>query len=232
MPNARRSILPRVGSLVESPAAYPHLSGSANLALLDATGSDRSRGPARRAKIATALEQVGLNPGDRRPARTYSQGMRQRLGLAAALMRRPALLILDEPSNGLDPQGSQEIRRLLLQLNAEGTTIFLSSHLLAEIEQICTHVGVLHEGQLMLQEELDTLLRPTGLVAVRTPDIDRCTALLGAVVVSVAGDRLLVRAAEPARLNAYLVGEGVRVDEIGPYRRTLEQVVLEAEPRP
>jgi ABC-2 type transport system ATP-binding protein len=231
MPTARRSVLPRIGSLVESPAAYPHLSGSANLALLDATGSDRSHREARRAKIVYALEQVGLDPTDRRPVRTYSQGMRQRLGLAAALMRRPPLLILDEPSNGLDPHGIQEIRQLLLELNAAGTTIFLSSHLLAEIEQMCTHVGVLRSGRLILQERLDALLRPTGLIAVRTPDVDRCAALLGAVVASVVADRLLVRAENAARLNAYLVGEGIRVDEIGPYRRTLEQVVLEAEAR-
>jgi ABC-2 type transport system ATP-binding protein len=231
MPTARRSVLPHIGSLVESPAAYPHLSGSANLALLDATGSDRSRGQERRARIGTALEQVGLNPADRRPVRAYSQGMRQRLGLAAALMRRPKLLILDEPSNGLDPQGTLEIRRLLLQLNAEGTTIFLSSHLLAEIEQMCTRVGVLRGGRLILEEQLETLLRPTGLVAIRSPDADRCRDLVGAPVVSVAGDRLLVRADDPARLNAHLVGAGVRVDEIGPYRRTLEQVVLDAEPQ-
>ena len=231
MPAARRTVLPRIGSLVEGPAAYPHLSASTNLGLLDATGSDRSRGPERRVKIGNALEQVGLDPADRRPVRTYSQGMRQRLGLAAALMRRPTLLILDEPSNGLDPQGIQEIRRLLLQLNAEGTTIFLSSHLLAEIEQMCTHVGVLRDGRLILQEELETILRPTGLVAVRTPDIDRCTALLGETVASVEGDQLLVRANDPARLNAYLVGEDVRVEEIGPYRRSLEEIVLEAEAR-
>ena len=118
-----------------------------------------------------------------------------------------------------------------LQLNAEGTTIFLSSHLLVEIEQMCTHVGVLRDGRLIVQEELDTLLRPTGLVAVRTPDTDVCSELLGDVVASVADDRLLVRAEDPARLNAYLVGEGVRVDEIGPYRRTLEEIVLEAEAR-
>jgi ABC-type multidrug transport system ATPase subunit len=232
MPTARRSVLPRVGSLVESPAAYSHLSGSANLALLDATGSDRSRRQVRRTRIATALEQVGLDPADRRPVRTYSQGMRQRLGLAAALMRRPALLILDEPSNGLDPQGIQEIRRLLLELNAQGTTIFLSSHLLAEIEQMCTRVGVLRGGRLILQEELDTVLRPTGLVSVRTPDLARSRDLLGVAVVSVVGDRLLVRAEDPAGLNAYLVGEGVSVDEIGPYRRTLEQVILEVEAAP
>jgi ABC-type multidrug transport system ATPase subunit len=231
MPTARSSVLPRIGSLVESPAAYPHLSGTANLALLDATGSDRSPRQERRTRIAIALEQVGLDPSDRRPVRAYSQGMRQRLGLAAALMRRPTLLILDEPSNGLDPQGIQEIRRLLLHLNSQGTTIFLSSHLLAEIEQMCTRVGVLRSGQLILQEQLDALLQPTGLVAVRTPDLDRCTALLGAYLVSVADDRLLVRGQDPARLNAYLVGESVRVDAIGPYRRTLEQVVLEAEAR-
>ena len=229
MPSARRSVLPRIGSLVESPAAYPHLSGRANLALLDATGSDRSRRPVRRTRIANALEHVGLDPADRRPVRTYSQGMRQRLGLAAALMRRPKLLILDEPTNGLDPQGIQEIRRLLLQLNDDGTTIFLSSHLLAEIQQMCTRVGVLRDGRLIVQEQLDTLLQPTGLVAVRTPDADRCTELLGAVVASVTDDKLLVRADDPARLNAYLVGEGIRVDEIGPYRRTLEEIVLEAE---
>jgi ABC-type multidrug transport system ATPase subunit len=231
MPAARRKVLPRVGSLVESPAAYPHLSGAANLAILDATGSDRSPRQLRRTRISTTLEQVGLNAADRRPVRAYSQGMRQRLGLAAALMRRPPLLILDEPSNGLDPQGIQEMRRLLLELNHEGATIFLSSHLLAEIEQMCTHVGVLHSGRLMLQERLDTLLRPTGLVAVRTPDTQRCVALLGSSVLQVDGDRLLVRAGEPARLNSHLVGAGLRVDEIGPYRRTLEQVVLDAEAR-
>jgi ABC-type multidrug transport system ATPase subunit len=229
MPAARQSVLPHVGSLVESPGAYPHLSGSANLALLDATGSDRSPRQLRRVRISTALEQVGLDAADRRPVRAYSQGMRQRLGLAAALMRRPPLLILDEPSNGLDPQGIQEIRRLLLQLNSEGTTVFLSSHLLAEIEQMCTRVGVLRSGRLILQEQLDTLLRPTGLVAVRTFEIHRCAGLLGGSVVLVDGDQLLVRAQDSAQLNAHLVGEGIRVDEIGPYRRTLEQVIVDAE---
>src|SRR5918998_596506 len=154
--------------------------------------------------------------------------MRQRLGLAAALLRRPRLLILDEPTNGLDPQGITEIRRLLLELNAAGTTIFLSSHLLAEIEQMCTRVGVLDRGRLVLQEELDRLLQPTGLVEVRSPDAFRCASLLGDAVVSVEGQRLLVSAEDPAALNAYLVGEGVRVAAVGPYRRDLEQVVLDA----
>src|SRR3712207_1397105 len=154
--------------------------------------------------------------------------MRQRLARAAAIIRRPRLLVLDEPTNGLDPQGIQEIRQLLLRLNAEGTTIFLSSHLLAEIEQMCTRVGVLDRGRLVLQEQLDALLRPTGLVEVRTPDAFRCASLLENAVVSVEGQRLLVAAEDPAALNAYLVGQGVRVVEVGPYRRELERVVLDA----
>lgn len=228
MPAARRTVLPQVGALVEGPGAYPHLSGRANLALLDASGADRQPRRQRRTRITEVLAEVGLDPADGRPTRAYSLGMRQRLGLAAALLRRPRLLVLDEPTNGLDPQGIAEIRQLLLRLNAAGTTIFLSSHLLAEIEQMCTRVGVLDRGRLVLQERLDVLLRPTGLVAVRTPDVGRCRSLLGGMVASVEGDRLLVRAAEPAALNAYLVGEGVAVAEIGPYRRDLESIVLEA----
>jgi ABC-2 type transport system ATP-binding protein len=228
MPAARRIVLPHVGALVEAPGAYPHLSGRANLALLDATGSDRGPRSGRHKGIGAVLEQVGLDPADRRPTRAYSLGMRQRLGLAAALMRRPRLLVLDEPTNGLDPQGIHEIRQLLLQLNRQGTTIFLSSHLLAEVEQMCTRVGVLDRGRLVLQERLDVLLRPTGLVAVRTPDAFRCASLLGEAVVLVEGERLLVRSEDPAGLNAQLVGHGVRVVEIGFHRRDLEQVVLEA----
>ena len=221
-------MLPRVGALGEGPGAYPHLSGRANLALLDATGPDRIPRRSRGARIADVLEQVGLDPTDRRPVRAYSLGMRQRLGLAAALLRRPQLLVLDEPTNGLDPQGIAEIRELLLGLNRAGTTIFLSSHLLAEIEQMCTRVGGLDRGLLVLQDQLDDLLRPTGLVAVRTPDAFACASLLGSAVADVQGDRLLVRASDAAALNAHLVGQGVRVVEVGPYRRDLEQIVLEA----
>ena len=228
IPAARRTVLPRIGALVEGPGAYPHLSGRANLTLLDASGPDGSPRPIRNRRISEVLGQVGLEAGDRRPVAAYSLGMRQRLGLAAALIRRPPLLILDEPTNGLDPQGITEIRRLLLELNAGGTTIFLSSHLLAEVEQMCTRVGVLDRGRLVLQERLDVLLRPTGLIAVRTPDAFRCADLLGAAVVLVEGERVLVRADDSAGLNAYLVGRGVRVAEIGPYRRDLERVVLEA----
>ena len=228
MPAGRRAVLPQIGALVESPGAYPHLSGRTNLALLDASGADRSRASVRPERVTAALAQVGLDPGDRRPVRTYSLGMRQRLGLAAALIRHPRLLVLDEPTNGLDPQGTHEIRQLLRDLNGDGRTIFLSSHLLAEVEQLCTRVGVLDRGRLVLQERLDVLLRPTGLVALRTPDLARCVTLLGSAVVEKDTDRLLVRSDDPAGLNAHLVGSGVRVLEVGPYRRDLERIVLEA----
>jgi len=228
MPAARATVLPQVGALVEGPGAYDHLSGRLNLSLLDAAGPDALPRAQRRSRIDEVLEQVGLDPGDRRPVRAYSLGMRQRLGLGSALMRRPRLLVLDEPTNGLDPQGISEIRTLLLALNAAGTTIFLSSHLLAEIEQMCTTVGVLDRGRLVLQERLDTLLRPTGLVEVHSPDARRAAVLLGDAVVEVAGERLLVRADDAAGLNRHLVGAGVRVARLGPYERDLEQVVLEA----
>ena len=104
--------------------------------------------------------------------------MRQRLGLAGALLRRPELLVLDEPTNGLDPQGIPEVRELLLELHRGGTTIFLSSHLLAEVEQLCTRVGVLDRGRLVLQDELATLTAPTGATVVHTPTPDRVRAVL------------------------------------------------------
>src|SRR4051794_12034845 len=192
MPASRRAALPRVGALVEGPGAYSHLSGRANLALLDASGPDRSRRAARRARIAEVLAQVGLDPADRRPTRAYSLGMRQRLGLAAALMRRPRLLVLDEPTNGLDPQGIQEIRRLLLRLNAEGTTIFLSSHLLAEVEQLCTRVGVMDRGRLVAQLAMDDVRAPTGRALVRVGDPEATVGLLDGRVVERSGDRLVV----------------------------------------
>ncbi|MDQ3273559.1 MAG: ABC transporter ATP-binding protein [Actinomycetota bacterium] len=226
MPKAARDVLPRVGSLVEGPAAYGHLSGRANLSLFDAMGSRGSRATRAR-RIADVLEQVGLGGVGRRPVKAYSLGMRQRLGLASALLRAPRLLVLDEPTNGLDPQGIHEIRDLLLQLHAAGTTIFLSSHLLAEVEQLCTRVGVLDRGRLVLQDQLAALTAPTGRTAVRTPDPDRARALLDGRVEHRDGDQLLVRGVDAAALNALLVADGVRVSEIGPQRRTLEQVVLE-----
>jgi ABC-2 type transport system ATP-binding protein len=227
MPASAREVLPQVGAIVEGPAAYPHLSGRRNLALFDAMGPDGRRADRRR-RVAEALDRVGLGAVDERPVRAYSLGMRQRLGLAAALLRRPRLLVLDEPTNGLDPQGIQEIRELLLDLNRGGTTVFLSSHLLAEIEQMCTRVGVLDRGRLVLQAELAELRGPTGRVEVQTPDVRRVRELLDGVVEEYDAGRLLVRHADPAALNARLVAAGVRVTALVAERRSLEDVVLEA----
>ena len=227
MPRRARRVLPSVGTLVEGPAAYPHLSGRANLRLYDAMGGAAGRRD-RRGRVDQALEVVGLQAAADRRVRGYSLGMRQRLGLASALLQRPRLLVLDEPTNGLDPQGIREIRELLLRLNAEGVTIFLSSHLLAEVEQLCTRVGVLDQGRLVVQAALADLQAPTGRTVLVTPDPAAAVGVLDGRVERRDGERLLVRAADPAALNAELVHAGVRVRELAPERRGLEDVVLES----
>jgi ABC-type multidrug transport system ATPase subunit len=227
IPRGARQVLHRVGALVEAPAAYGHLGARTNLALLDAAGPGGSR-RTRRARIDEALEQVGLAGIGRRPVKAYSLGMRQRLGIAAALIRKPELLILDEPTNGLDPRGIHEIRDLLLGLNATGTTVFLSSHLLAEVEQLCKRVGVVDRGRLVLQDSLAALRAPTGRVMLRTPDPEWAVSLLDGSLRDRAGDRLWISATDAAALNARLVGHGIRVSELAEERRSLEDVVLEA----
>jgi ABC-type multidrug transport system ATPase subunit len=226
MPRRAASVLPRVGAVVEAPAAYPHLSGRRNLALFDAAGPGKRRGRADR--VEDALARVGLSGVDRRPVSAYSLGMRQRLGLASALLREPRLLILDEPTNGLDPKGIREIRDLLIALNEAGTTVFLSSHLLAEVELLCTRVGIVDRGRMVLQDDLTSLRAPTGHVLLRSPDAADVVALLDGRVVSRDGERLVVRHPDPAELNAVLVARGLRVEAIEAERRTLEQVVLES----
>ena len=226
IPSRVREVLPNVGALVEGPSAYGHLSGRANLALIDAAGRAGGR-RTRRRRVEEALEQVGLAGIDGRPVRKYSLGMRQRLGLAAALLRAPRLLVLDEPANGLDPQGIREIRDLLVQLNEAGTTVFLSSHQLAEVEQLCTRVGIVDRGRLVLQAELSTLQPVTGRVIVRSPDADRAAAELNGQVASRDGDQLVVTGTDPAALNTRLVTAGLRVIEIRPERSSLEDLVLE-----
>jgi ABC-2 type transport system ATP-binding protein len=230
MPRAAREVLPQVGSLVEGPGFYPHLSGRANLALFDAAGP---RGPGeRRRRIGDALARVGLEEVGRRPVRAYSSGMRQRLGLAAALLRSPRLLILDEPTNGLDPHGMREVRDLLVELARGGATVFLSSHLLAEIELVCTRAAIVDRGRLVAQDRIEALLGPTGRVLVSTPDVaaaaDLAAALPGVRPGERAGDRLAVHldGTTPEALNRRLVDGGVRVRELVVERPTLEDVFL------
>ena len=226
VPRHASRVLPEIGALVEEPAAYPHLSGRANLRLLDAAGPHGSR-RTRRRRVDDALEQVGLAGIDRRPVRAYSLGMRQRLGLAAALVRRPRLLILDEPTNGLDPRGIRDIRDLLIGLNESGVTIFLSSHLLPEVSALCTRIGVLDSGALVLQEQLASLQEPTGRVLVSTDDPERAVAALDGLVEHRDGADLVVRSTDPAALNARLVAAGVPVRSLLVQRRSLEEIVLE-----
>ena len=225
VPSRVGEVLPRIGALVEGPSCYGHLSGRANLALIDAAGKAGPR-RTRRRRIGEALDRVGLAGVDNRAVKKYSLGMRQRLGLAAALLRAPRLLVLDEPTNGLDPQGIREIRDLLAELNQGGTTVFLSSHQLSEVEQLCTRVGIVDRGRLVLQQDLDALRAPTGRVVVRTPDADRAAALLDGRVDERDGDRLVIAAADPAAVNADLVAAGLRVSEIGPERPSLEELML------
>jgi ABC-2 type transport system ATP-binding protein len=225
MPRRAAHVLPRVGALVESPAAWGNLPGRTNLRLLDAAGPGPRRG--RQDRVAEALERVGLGGIDRRPVRAYSLGMRQRLGIAAALLRGPELLLLDEPTNGLDPRGMGEIRALLTELNEAGTTVVLSSHLLGEVDALCHRVGVMDSGRLVLDADLADLRAPTGRVRVRTPDPAAAVAELDGRVVDRMGDLLVVRYDDPSVLNARLVDAGVRVAELAAERRSLEQVVLE-----
>ncbi|WP_152193120.1 ABC transporter ATP-binding protein [Georgenia satyanarayanai] len=239
MPKSLGTVLPRVGALVEGPAAYPFLSGAANLRRLDA--ADRHAAPATRTRrVAQALERVGLSHAGGKRVRAYSLGMKQRLGIAAALLRPRDLLVLDEPTNGLDPQGTREVRSLVRSLAEGGTTVVVSSHLLAEIEQICTHVAVMRTGRLVAQGSLDEL-RGLGRSRLRvlTPDPARAReelARLGLVVerdddgapAPAPDGAAVVRAALPAEpplletLAAALVAAEVRLRGFELERDTLE----------
>jgi ABC-2 type transport system ATP-binding protein len=178
MPQNLNSVLPRVGALVEGPAFYGYLSGEANLIRLDsadqfASAKDRIE------RVRAALERVGLSHAAKKKVHAYSLGMKQRLGIANALLQPRDLLILDEPTNGLDPQGTREVRNLVRSLASTGTTIFVSSHLLAEIEQLCSHVAVMSAGQIVAQGKIEDL-RKEGETRIRvsTPDLDAASAVL------------------------------------------------------
>jgi ABC-type multidrug transport system ATPase subunit len=219
-----------VGSLVEGPGFYPHLSGRRNLALFDAAG-DRAPRRTRGRRVEDVLERVGLADVGRRPVRAYSMGMRQRLGLAGALLRAPRLLILDEPTNGLDPQGIHELRNLFVDLVREGTTVFLSSHLLSEVELICTRAAMMANGRLVAQDRVEALLAPTGRLRIESPDAIDAAAMLGTCNIAVEWlDDTHLRAHlngfPPEEVNRLLVGRGVRVRELAMERHSLEDIFL------
>lgn len=170
MPRAVSTVLPQVGALIEGPAFHPYLSGTQNLRRLDR--SDATADPATgRVRIAAALSRVGLAAAAEKKYRNYSLGMKQRLGLAAALLQPRDLLILDEPTNGLDPQGTREVRHLVRELARDGTTVLVSSHLLSEIEQVATHVGIMVGGVLVRQGPLSEVLSGgAASIIVTTPE--------------------------------------------------------------
>jgi ABC-2 type transport system ATP-binding protein len=240
MPTDARSVLPLVGALVEGPAFYPFLSGRANLMRLDS--ADRhAASRTRRLRVDSALDRVGLSHAATKKAHAYSLGMKQRLGIANALLTPRDLLILDEPSNGLDPQGTREVRHLIRSLAADGTTVFVSSHLLAEVEQLCTHVAVMSAGKLVAQGTLDDL-RAQGAtrVEVVTPDpglarevlarlaldttnapapADGAAAHDSALVTALAGTSAIV----PEEVAQALVEAGVRLRGFAVVGATLEE---------
>ncbi len=235
MPAAEASVLPRVGSLVEGPAFYPFLSGWANLARIDA--ADRTADPSTAAaRINEALERVGLLAAAKKRYRVYSLGMKQRLAIAAALLIPRELILLDEPTNGLDPQGTREVRGLIREIAAGGITVFVSSHLLAEVDQICSHVGVMRTGQLVFQGTLQEL-RDRGphaaqRIQVETAEAERAGELLtklGLLDVTVAGRQIGAQLGgqTPERVCAELVHAGIPVSGLSSPRPSLEDLFVE-----
>ncbi|MFD0724637.1 ATP-binding cassette domain-containing protein [Lysobacter brunescens] len=226
----RIGLLRRIGSMIESPSFYEHLSARENLALLQKV----YRCP--RGRIDEVLALVGLAQTGRKRAGQFSLGMKQRLGLAVALLHAPDLLILDEPSNGLDPNGIVEMRALLQRLNRElGITILVSSHLLPEVEKLATHVGILHRGRLMFQGTIDALQarqHQRRALRLRTGDDDAAQSLLARhghpAHRDVDGLSLpALDDADAAALNRTLVAAGIDVFELAPERGDLERIFMD-----
>ena len=226
LPPGDPTAVARTGSLVEGPGFYPYLSGRENLRVLA-----RYRGLGDR-EVDRVLERVDLTErgGDR--FKTYSLGMKQRLGVAAALLGEPDLLVLDEPTNGLDPAGMADMRALLVDVAVGGQTVLLSSHLLAEVQEICDRVGIIAGGRLLVESTVADLRGATGIRLVAEP-IDRALA----VAMSVAGDdavevdgpvlRVSGSAAKAPELARALVGAGIDITELTPVERSLEDVFFD-----
>jgi ABC-2 type transport system ATP-binding protein len=224
-------LLARVGAIVEEPAFYPYLSGRENLAVFA-----RLAGGVERGRIEECLALVGLAGRGSDRVAVYSQGMRQRLGIAQALLARPRLVFLDEPTNGLDPPGIEEMRQLLARLaREEGVTVFLSSHLLHEVELLCNRVAILNRGRLIVQGEVAELLETDRVrLEIGAEDTDAALAALAALGFSDAQrgkePGRIVLACERARtadLAAGLVARGVRLTALVPRRPTLEEYFRE-----
>ena len=217
--------LREVGALVGTPGLVPYLSGRDNLRLLA-----RLHPEVDERRIDEVLEQVGLQDAAHRKVKGYSTGMRQRLGLAAALLHRPQLLILDEPTNGLDPAGMREVRLLLRALADEGTTVFLSSHLLHEVEQICDRVAVLHRGRVVAEGPVDALLGGERVVRVRVPAPAQAVHLLeslpGVTRVEANGAYVEVRGVPPETVVAHLTAHSIVPGEVTTERPDLESLFL------
>jgi len=218
--------LARVGSMIEGPAFYPFLTGRANLMVLARYAGAGSR------RVDAALDAVGLGPrgGDRFSA--YSLGMKQRLGVAAALLKDPDLIVLDEPTNGLDPAGMWDMRRLIRELGDSGRTVILSSHLMGEVQQVCDRVGVIDSGRMVVESTVEEL-RGEGELLVRAAPLDVARAALeqleGARVVAADDDDLHVRVDESrtGEVVRALVLAGVDVQEVRRAERQLEDVFFE-----
>jgi ABC-2 type transport system ATP-binding protein len=237
MPRRVSEVLPRVGALVEGPAFYPFLSGAANLARLD-SANRHAPSRTRRDRVGEALERVGLSHAARKRVKAYSLGMKQRLGLANALLTPRELLVLDEPTNGLDPQGTREVRNLIRSLAEGGTTVFVSSHLLAEIDQICTHAAIMSNGSLVAQGTLEDLRRAGSPgVEVRTPDATAARRVLTSLGLEVpdardgdadtARDTVVAGHTDavfaPEEIVAALVSAGVRIRGFSVTSASLEE---------
>jgi ABC-2 type transport system ATP-binding protein len=221
MPERRTAALARVGAIVEEPRSHPFLTGRENLEIVAAA---RDRDAHRR--IDWALDRVGLIHRADNRVKTYSLGMRQRLGVARALLGDPELLILDEPMNGLDPAGMEDMRLMIRGLVGEGRTVVLSSHLLDEVEKTCDEVAIVDLGRVVVQGSIAELTEDTGAVLVATGDDLRARALLGNGV-EVVDDGLRVRARDAAAINRQLVEAGIDVHRLEPERVSLEKRFLE-----
>ncbi len=228
VPDGLAATLPDVGALVEGPGFHPFLSGRENLRRVAAT-EPRLAPRALRGAVDDALERVGLAGAADRRYRGYSLGMKQRLGLGAALLVPRRLVVLDEPTNGLDPAGTREVRRIVAELRAAGATVLLSSHLLAEVEAVCTHVAVLQSGSLVVAGELSALLDAGGGgLEITTPDVDAALATLraaGATAFAEPPGVVVADGGPPAPvLFAALVRDGIDVHELRRRRAHLEEL--------